>query len=260
MRLLTTFLILALATTLMVSTGCSPDARLRAHQQQSREQIDTLQTDLQAERDRSESINRELQTERTRLAKIQTESEIQKAKFDELVTEFEALAERAGRSGLLPAQTSAALIQLTKDHPELLSYDPAKGLVQLKSDFTFGLGSDQVTTGAEPVLAALGEICSPDQAGDLQVLIVGHTDDVPISHPETLAKHPTNWHLSVHRAIAVMDVLKKNMPEQRLAVMGFGQWRPVEPNQPGQRGNPVNRRVEIFIVPADTAAPSGSVK
>lgn len=260
MRLVTTFLTFTLATALLASAGCSPDARLRAHQQQSREQIEGLQTDLQAERDRSESIAGELQAERVRMAEIQTESEIQKAKFDELVAEFEALAERAGRSGLLPAQTSVALIQLTKDNPELLSYDPAKGLVRLKSDFTFALGSDQVTAGAEPVLAALGEICSPDQAGDLQVLIVGHTDDMPIARPQTRAKHPTNWHLSVHRAIAVMDVLKKSMPEQRLAVMGFGQWRPVEPNQPGQRGNPANRRVEIFIVPVDTAMPSGGVK
>ncbi|NIA07328.1 MAG: OmpA family protein [Actinobacteria bacterium] len=260
MRLVTTFLIFALATALLVSTGCSPDARLRAYQQQSREQIEGLQTDLQAERSRSESIAGELQAERARLAKIQAESEIQKAKFDELVTEFETLAERAGRSGLLPAQTSAALIQLAKDNPELLSYDPAKGLVRLKSDFTFAPGSDLLTAGAEPVLAALGKICSPDQAGDLQVLIVGHTDDIPIVRPETRAKHPTNWHLSVHRAIAVMEVLKKSMPEQRLAVMGFGQWRPVEPNQPGHRGNPANRRVEIFIVPVDTDVPSGGVK
>ena len=132
--------------------------------------------------------------------------------------------------------------------------------MQLKSDFTFDLSSDRVKSQAQPALAALGEIYSPDQAGDLQVLIVGHTDDVPIGRPETRAKHPTNWHLSVHRAIAVKDVLAKSMPEQRLAVMGFGQWSPVEPNQPGQRGNPANRRVEIFIVPADTPVPSGGVR
>ena len=57
-----------------------------------------------------------------------------------------------------------------------------------------------------------------------------------------------------------MDILKKSMPEQRLSVMGFGQWRPVEPNQPGQRGNPANRRVEIYIVPKDSAVPSGGLK
>ena len=260
MRLLTTCLTFALATALLTSTGCSPDARLRAYQQQSQERIEGLESQLQAERDKSESITGELQIEQSRLAKIQTESEIQKEKFAELAAQFDALAEKAGRGGLLSQQISDSLSQLASQNSELLSYDPARGLVQLKSDFTFALASDRVKSEAGPVLAALGEICSPDQAGDLQVLIVGHTDDVPIVHPETRAKHPTNWHLSVHRAIAVMDILKKSMPEQRLSVMGFGQWRPVEPNQPGQRGNPANRRVEIYIVPRDSAVPSGGLK
>ena len=258
--LATLFLVFALATVSLVFTGCSPDARLKAHQQQSRERIEALQTDLQAERGRADSLARELRSEQERLDQIQTESEIQKAKFDELVAEFEALAERAGQSGVLSAQTRAALVQLASENPELLSYDPAKGLVRLKSDLTFTLGSDQVSSAAEPALAALAEICSPERAGELQVLIVGHTDDMPIGRPETRAKHPTNWHLSAHRAIAVMNVLAKSMPQERLAVMGFGQWRPVEPNQPGQRGNPANRRVEIFIVPLDATDPSGGVK
>ena len=260
MRAVTTCLTFAVAIVLLVSAGCSPDARLRAHQRQSQERIEGLETELQAEHDRNESLARELRTEQDRLASIRTESEIQKGKFDELVAEFKALAEGAAQSGLLPEQTSAAIVQLAKDNPELLSYDPAKGLVRLKSDFTFGPGSDRVTADAEPVLLALAEICAADQSGDLQVLIVGHTDDMPIVRPETRANHPTNWHLSVHRAIAVMNVLAKSMQEDRLAVMGFGQWRPVEPNQPGQRGNPANRRVEIFIVPRDAAVPSGGVK
>ena len=36
----------------------------------------------------------------------------------------------------------------------------------------------------------------------------------------------------------------------RLAVMGFGEHRPLEPNKPNQKGNPVNRRVEIYIIPS----------
>lgn len=257
---LTSLLLLSAVALVLVCTGCSPDARLQAHQRQSQQQIEALQTDLQVERDRNSSLALQLHTEQARLAQIQDESQIQKDKFNELLLEFEALAERAGSSGLLSAQTSAALIQLAKNNPELLSYDPAKGLVRLKSDFTFAPGSDQLSSDAAPALTSLARICSPEQAGDLQVLVVGHTDDIPIGRPETRAKHPTNWHLSVHRAIAVMDLLKRSMPEQRLAVMGFGQYRPVEPNQAGQRGNPANRRVEIFIVPMDSAVPSGGVK
>ena len=257
---LTSLLLISVVALSLVSTGCSPDARLQAHQRQSQQQIEALQTDLQAERDRNSSLALQIHTEQARMAKIQEESQIQKCEFDRMVALSESLAERAGSSGLLSAQTSAALIQLANDNPELLSYDPAKGLVRLKSDFTFAPGSDQVSSDATPALAALAEICSPEQAGDLQVLVVGHTDDMPIGRPETRAKHPTNWHLSVHRAIAVKDLLARSMPEDRLAVMGFGQYRPAEPNQPGSRGNPANRRVEIFIVPVDSAVPSGGIK
>ncbi len=36
----------------------------------------------------------------------------------------------------------------------------------------------------------------------------------------------------------------------RLSVRGFGEYRPLEPNAAGKKGNPKNRRVEIYIVPA----------
>jgi len=72
-----------------------------------------------------------------------------------------------------------------------------------------------------------------------------------IGRPATRQKHPTNWHLSAHRAIAVEKVLAQaGMNEIRLAVMGMGEFRPIEPNKPNQEGNPRNRRVEIYIVPA----------
>ena len=97
-------------------------------------------------------------------------------------------------------------------------------------------GSDQVKPEAASALDALAKICSTQDAQAYQVLIVGHTDDMRISRPETRAKHPTNWHLSVHRAIAVMNILKKGMPAHRLAVMGFGEFRPLAPNQPNHQG------------------------
>ncbi len=142
----------------------------------------------------------------------------------------------------------------------LLSYDPRKGRIRLQSDVTFGPGSDKVKNQATSALAALAQICANDLAQDCQVLIVGHTDDMPIVRPQTKAKHPTNWHLSVHRAIAVMEVLKESMPEDRLAVMGFGEFKPIVDNAPNKRGNSLNRRVEIFIVPEDIDVPATGLK
>ncbi|MCK5175184.1 MAG: OmpA family protein, partial [Planctomycetes bacterium] len=63
--------------------------------------------------------------------------------------------------------------------------------------------------------------------------------------------HPTNWHLSVHRAISVLNVMTQNkVSPKRLSVRGFGEFRPAEPNKADKKGNAANRRVEIFIVPS----------
>jgi flagellar motor protein MotB len=57
-----------------------------------------------------------------------------------------------------------------------------------------------------------------------------------------------------------MELLKKSMPEERLAVMGFGEFKPIVKNAPNNQGNPLNRRVEIFIVPRDLEVPSAGLK
>jgi chemotaxis protein MotB len=54
--------------------------------------------------------------------------------------------------------------------------------------------------------------------------------------------------LSVHRAIAVKGVLSRaGIAPVRLSVAGYGQFRPVVPND--SQGARANRRVEIFLVP-----------
>ncbi|NCF41171.1 MAG: OmpA family protein, partial [Planctomycetia bacterium] len=62
------------------------------------------------------------------------------------------------------------------------------------------------------------------------------------------AKHPTNMHLSTHRAISVRDALVKDgIAANRVQVAGYGEFRPVAEN--GKRGSATNRRVEIFLTP-----------
>ena len=89
----------------------------------------------------------------------------------------------------------------------------------------------------------MARILASSELAEFEAIVIGHTDATPITKPETLEKHPTNWHLSVHRAIAVKDVLvKAGLPATRLGVMGYADNRPVGDN-PAQ-----NRRVEVFVV------------
>lgn len=77
-----------------------------------------------------------------------------------------------------------------------------------------------------------------------EIRIEGHTDDVPI----TTALYPTNWELSSARATTVARYLsERGVPPGRLIAAGFGEFRPVAPNDT-RDGRARNRRVDIVIL------------
>jgi len=164
---------------------------------------------------------------------------------------IEQLANQAGQVAL-PIELSNALQQwAASSGSDLVTYDARRGIVRFKSDLLFEKGQDAVQPQAQAALEALSKILVTSAALNFDILTVGHTDDVPVLKPATRAKHPTNWHLSVHRAIAVEKIMAQaGCNEKRMVVMGMGEFRPIEPNKPGKKGNPKNRRVEIYIVPA----------
>ncbi len=74
--------------------------------------------------------------------------------------------------------------------------------------------------------------------------IEGHTDNIPIS----TKKYPSNWELSTARAVAVLKFLHEehHIPAERLLAMGYGEYRPIVPNDtPENRAR--NRRVRIIL-------------
>jgi chemotaxis protein MotB len=149
----------------------------------------------------------------------------------------------------LPVELSTMLEDFASKH-EMVTYDPGSGVVKFKSDLLFNAGSDVVASDAAEAVTALCSILNSEQGKEFDVIIAGHTDDIPIGRPETRKKHPTNWHLSAHRAISVLKVMTGAQVEpKRMSARGFGEYRPVAANRPNKKGNPQNRRVEIYIVP-----------
>jgi len=152
----------------------------------------------------------------------------------------------------LPAGLNQALQDLANQYPDLFEFFPELGMVKLKSDLTFDKGSDDVSAQAKEALAKFADVMNSQAASGFNVYIAGHTDDIQIKKPETLKRHPTNWYLSVHRAVAVEEVLAKaGLAEPRMAALGFGEWHPVAPNAANRGGNSANRRVELWVVPPD---------
>lgn len=186
---------------------------------------------------------------------------------DRAIAELQALVGdlRAGRTGLeqrlsdldarlsgtrfgniaLDSATHAALQELANQHPDLLEYDAERGLVRFKSDVTFDSGSDKVKDGARSTLRQFAQILN-STAAMYDVRIVGHTDAQPIRNVR--AQHPTNMHLSCHRAISVRSVLANDgVAGDRMEAAGRGEFDPMEAN--GADGKSArNRRVEVYLV------------
>ncbi|MCH9022288.1 MAG: OmpA family protein [Planctomycetes bacterium] len=215
------------------------------------ERIEALEAAQETEKLRADKILQEFDLYRKQSGLSQLKIEALQSALAAKNADIERLLNQVGQIAL-PAELSSALSEWAeKDGGGLVSYDESKGIVRFKSDLLFDKGDDRVQTAFLGQLEELSRILSMEAANGFDVLIVGHTDDLPILRPGTLAKHPTNWHLSAHRAISVQKVFADaKLPSARLAVMGFGEHRPLEPNKPNQKGNPVNRRVEIYIIPS----------
>ena len=177
-------------------------------------------------------------------------------RFDKLADEYRKLAGKKapvppmGDINVLPSQVDKALRAFVKDNPGLLEYQPKYGMVKLKADLTFKKGSDLVQSAAVTALKKFAGIVNSPAAERFNIYIAGHTDNIRIVKPQTLRRHPDNWYLSVHRAVAVQKVLlKAGLAAGRLGAMGFGEYHPVAPNRAAGGGNILNRRVEIWIVP-----------
>lgn len=224
----------------------------RAENDQLKSELDQSRASLafkQAEVDRLENQNATLASDLAKLQELYKRSQQGEVPMP------------VGPIVLLPAPVDQALRQFAAENPELVEYLPEYGMVKFKSDFTFEKGEDQLSASAITALNKLTVILNSEAARKFNLYVAGHTDDIPIKKPDTLRRHPTNWYLSVHRSVEVQkQLVKGGLTPSRIGVMGFGEYHPIAPNAPGQKGNQLNRRVEIWVVPPDRFLTSSNVQ
>lgn len=253
---LTCFVVISL-TAALLATGCTSqekydDLKLRNQSQQQR--IDELESQLNVTKlklTQTEKLLAEAQAATSadvdalnkKIEALQSDIE----KKEELIKKMQA----ALGGAVLPPELASELEKFAAENSDMITFDEASGMVKFKSDLLFEKGSDAVASDAAQLMKKLCTILGSSAAEGFDIVIVGHTDDIPIRKSETMSMHPTNWHLSVHRAIAVEKLMESNgVSPTRLSVKGFGEYRPFEANEAGKKGNPKNRRVEIYLVPA----------
>lgn len=225
----------------------------------------SLQEQLVAAQDERDASKANLDTVRSQLVNATGDLEAIRKKYNltedemkRLAGDYDTLMRQVHDLGVgpLPEDVNRALTDLAAQYPNVLAFDAKRGMLRFASDFTFALGSADLTSSASNTVSELARILNTSNASGFECRIVGHTDNVPISKPETKKLHPTNWHLSTHRAISVGQALMSDgVSPQRIQVAGYGEYRPVVAN-PAKGGAAQNRRVEIFLVPMHDITPS----
>ena len=107
----------------------------------------------------------------------------------------------------------------------------------------FASGKADLVKQAVPIVNKLGKILEKYNRNVIEV--EGHTDNVPSRYS---AKYENNEVLSVYRALAVTDQLRKNknLNPKYIKFAGRGDYIPVADNSTAE-GRAQNRRVEIKI-------------
>lgn len=261
---------------LMIVAGCASlgdqqvlqtaNRVLQAEKQALTQDLFDANTSNENLRTRLEANDRELRTKGDLVTNLQRENELLDDMRKTARSELESMVKGQTLTQIeisgprLPQQLHDVLKQFAADHPTSVVYDAAHGNVKWKSDLLFAVGSDTVKETTKEPLKRFAEILKSPAADGFEAIVVGHTDDTPIVRAQTKTKHPTNWHLSAHRAIAVARIIKKyGFAPQRIGVMGFGEYRPIADGST-LKGDSQNRRVEIYILPQGTVAPVPSVQ
>lgn len=250
----------------LLLSACVPqkqyDDLMTAYRSQEQSLL-ACQAELDSARSNESALRGQLTRASEELSALERFRDSQGGDLERLRQDYLALLKRLEdlRISPLPESLNAALRALAERHPEILTFDEKRGLLRFNADFTFDLGDATLKSGAAALIRQLASILNSPDAAPFEIKVLGHTDNVPIGRPETRAKHPTNVHLSAHRAISVRDALiRDGITAGRIEVAGFGEFRPLVPN--GPRGAAENRRVEVFLTPAtgDFNSPAAAIR
>jgi len=248
--------IILLCGFVIVTAGCVPGERyedLKVQNRMTQERLAELESELSATKLQLGQVNEQLSTADSRCEAETSSLNDEIAALDKTLEERKALIASMRQrlllgGGALPVELIVKLEEFA-DRTEMVTYDATREVLKFKSDLLFTAGSDKVTARAIGAVKSLCSIINSNDGKGFDIIVAGHTDDQPIRYSK--ARHSTNWHLSAHRAIAVLNIMANNgVSAKRLSIRGFGEYRPVVKNKPNKKGSPQNRRVEIYIVPS----------
>ena len=142
--------------------------------------------------------------------------------------------------------------ELAKSIDTALAAGGMEGVVQFRIDergLVIGMITDEVFFASEsavltPTSQAVVDTMTPFLVPlPNEISIEGHADSVPT------ARYASNWELSSDRATQVLRrmVESDGMPAPRVSAVGYGDSRPLQPNETAE-GLTANRRVDLVVL------------
>ena len=217
---------------------------------ESKELLDHLQTlheQLQAREDALFKAERELaqkkqslQSATAELSSMEGELENRNKRLYELE---KALSEKDSLMNALKNTVANALTDFGNDELEV-HIKNGKVYVSMEEKLLFGSGSYQVSNIGVGALKKIAGVL--EQKSDINVLVEGHTDDVPYKSSVLL----DNWDLSVKRATSVTRILLQNgnIDASRITAAGRSEYVPLDDKKTPEARRK-NRRTEIILSP-----------
>ncbi|UQZ34276.1 flagellar motor protein MotB [Paenibacillus sp. PK3_47] len=182
-----------------------------------------------------------------------TESQLDQGKNDKLDN---VVAPSTGESDLskLRKQEQEDLEKLKKQFDQYIANNNLSNLLSTKlnqsqlmitisDNALFASGQAQVKDDSRQLAKSISTMLQ--QFPDYEVLVQGHTDNVPISN----SSYSSNWDLSVDRALHFMKILLLNpsLNPVKFSPIGYGEYHPIASNETAA-GRAKNRRVEVSIL------------
>jgi chemotaxis protein MotB len=148
-------------------------------------------------------------------------------------------------------QLESLLQPLTSAHQVTIQATPLTLTISLDAAVLFDTGKAGLLPGAAKLLTRVSDSLKM-LPQPFSIHLEGYTDNQPID----TAQFPSNWSLSVERAVSVVQLFAdQGIDGSRLAAEGFSEFVPIAPNDT-DAGRAKNRRVVIVIRAPDVQNPN----
>ncbi|SEU32100.1 flagellar motor protein MotB [Paenibacillus sp. NFR01] len=116
-------------------------------------------------------------------------------------------------------------------------------MITIRDNALFASGDAEVKPESRQLAKSIAGML--EQFPDYDILVQGHTDNVPIS----TSKYASNWDLSVARSLRFMEILLQDpkLNPVKFSPIGYGEYHPIAENTTAS-GRAKNRRVEVSIL------------